>query len=37
MAVPGGSVSLKTPLRGGTLVNGGYGGGGGFGLHGWLL
>ena len=43
MAVPGGTVSLKTPLIGETLGNGGFGGGGAFGgggglgLHGWLL
>lgn len=37
MAVPGGTVSLKTPLIGGTLGHGSFGGGGGFDLHGWLL
>jgi len=41
VAVPRGAVSLKTPLIGGTLGNGGFGGGGafvggeGFDLHGW--
>ena len=37
VAVPGGTVSLKTSLIGGILGNGGFGGGGGFDLHGWLL
>ena len=32
-----GTPSLKTSLKGGTLGIGGFGGGGGLGLHGWLL
>ena len=37
VAVPGGTVSLKTLLKGRTLGIGGFGGGGGLGLRGWLL